>query len=328
MKKNISVIIRILVSIGIIFALFKFVPYQELVIHLKNVNYGYLTAAFWVLAGGYLLCIFRWQLILKHIGLIFNFKQLFIASLCGLFFNLFFPSILASDVFRAMTLKCYDDVSYKKVAASIIVDRLSGFLAFACTAVVAFLIADHFMDTQNLSAPIVILASILLCAVFFVFSKHALKVILFFTKRNSRLCEKIIAMHSTLYLFREKPAVSFIALGLSTMIQGTLVLSFYYTAWAFHAQPSLLAFFIVVPIINALALLPITIAGLGTREGASIYFFSQLGISKSMALGISLVNFTITTIFSLIGGIFYVLVYNRWVQSHKKQPKSEDTATL
>jgi hypothetical protein len=64
-----------------------------------------------------------------------------------------------------------------------------------------------------------------------------------------------------------------------------------------------------------IALVPITIAGAGLREGAVVYFFTLIGIAKQISLGISLLNLAFTIFVGLCGGIFYVTVYHRWLQS-------------
>lgn len=71
----------------------------------------------------------------------------------------------------------------------------------------------------------------------------------------------------------------------------------------------------VIPIVMALALIPITIAGAGTREAAFVYFFTAYyGIPESIGLGMSLVNLIYLVSAGLLGGIFYVTVYHRWLQ--------------
>ena len=62
------------------------------------------------------------------------------------------------------------------------------------------------------------------------------------------------------------------------------------------------------------------IAGAGTRDAASIYFFSLVGVSKAIALSLSLINLASSILISLIGGIFYVGVYHNMVQNKALHP--------
>ena len=60
---------------------------------------------------------------------------------------------------------------------------------------------------------------------------------------------------------------------------------------------------ILVAIITAL---PISIAGLGTREAAVIYFFSLFGLNKEIAVLFSLLIFTVDILVISLGLIFYL----------------------
>ena len=86
-------------------------------------------------------------------------------------------------------------------------------------------------------------------------------------------------------------------------------------AKAFYVEANLIHFFILVPIIMVIALIPITIAGAGTRDASAVYFFSLIGIGKSIGLGVSLLNLLSMVIASIAGGILYITVYHRYFQS-------------
>jgi uncharacterized membrane protein YbhN (UPF0104 family) len=90
---------------------------------------------------------------------------------------------------------------------------------------------------------------------------------------------------------------------------------FFVTSKAFGLDLGIIYFLILVPIIMMIALIPITIAGAGTREAAAVYFFSLVGINKSIGLGMSLLNLAFTIFIGLLGGIFYVTIYHRRLQS-------------
>ena len=58
----------------------------------------------------------------------------------------------------------------------------------------------------------------------------------------------------------------------------------------------------VVAIVSLAQSLPISIAGLGVREGVYVYLLHQLGVSTSMALALSLVIFAMQVAMALTGG--------------------------
>ena len=64
----------------------------------------------------------------------------------------------------------------------------------------------------------------------------------------------------------------------------------------------------------AVASVPVTIAGAGTREASAVYLFSLVGIDKNIGLGISLLNLIFLIGAGILGGLIYVSIYYRWLQ--------------
>ena len=62
---------------------------------------------------------------------------------------------------------------------------------------------------------------------------------------------------------------------------------------------------LLVPAVMEIAMLPISIAGWGVREGASIVAFGTLGLPPHNALGASVAFGLIVAAVSLIGGILW-----------------------
>jgi uncharacterized membrane protein YbhN (UPF0104 family) len=66
-------------------------------------------------------------------------------------------------------------------------------------------------------------------------------------------------------------------------------------------------FFLYVPLITVLAMLPVSVAGLGVREGGVVFFFGKVGVDPATALGMSLIWFSLTVLVSAIGGLALLL---------------------
>ncbi|MCD6227907.1 MAG: flippase-like domain-containing protein, partial [Candidatus Omnitrophica bacterium] len=117
---------------------------------------------------------------------------------------------------------------------------------------------------------------------------------------------------------RKRPSIFWrTAIYFSLPVQIVTVFSFFFVCKSFYIDLDLVYFFIFVPIIMLIAFLPITVAGIGTREAATIYFFSKVGLSRPVSLGMSVMNLVFLIGISLIGGIIYVMVYHRWLESYK-----------
>jgi uncharacterized membrane protein YbhN (UPF0104 family) len=67
-----------------------------------------------------------------------------------------------------------------------------------------------------------------------------------------------------------------------------------------------LAFMIFIPLITLFAMIPISISGLGVREGAFVLFFGFIGMRPEIATAMSLMWFFTVSASSLIGLIEYI----------------------
>lgn len=63
----------------------------------------------------------------------------------------------------------------------------------------------------------------------------------------------------------------------------------------------------LVPSASIISLLPVTIAGLGLREGAYVVLFSNMGIAPANSFSISLLVFTLNIWLCITGGILYLI---------------------
>ncbi|NIL95673.1 MAG: hypothetical protein GTO53_00545, partial [Planctomycetales bacterium] len=65
-------------------------------------------------------------------------------------------------------------------------------------------------------------------------------------------------------------------------------------------------YFLYLPIINSIAAVPVSIAGLGVREGLYSMMFGQVGVAQSVAVAMSLFGYFAILFWSLVGSIFFL----------------------
>jgi uncharacterized membrane protein YbhN (UPF0104 family) len=93
---------------------------------------------------------------------------------------------------------------------------------------------------------------------------------------------------------------------LSLIIQSTVIISYYILAAGLRMSIPFGYFFLLIPLTTAVAMLPISLAGLGIREGAFVFLFTKVGATQAEALSLSLLWFFISVFINLIGGIEYI----------------------
>jgi len=82
-------------------------------------------------------------------------------------------------------------------------------------------------------------------------------------------------------------------------------LQFYFLLWAFE-DVAPLVMTICFPLVMLVNSVPITIGGLGIREGAAVLFFSQFAVQESSALGAALLLFAINILIPGLCGLAFI----------------------
>jgi uncharacterized membrane protein YbhN (UPF0104 family) len=126
--------------------------------------------------------------------------------------------------------------------------------------------------------------------------------------RSEFMLGKIKEMHSAIYIYKKHGRCLVKALAISFVYQIIAVIVVVYViSLSLDVRIPLLYFFIFCPIIGIFEMLPISLNGLGIREGAFLFFFTKVGVSDAQALSMSFLMYAIVLSVSLIGGVIYAL---------------------
>ncbi len=98
-----------------------------------------------------------------------------------------------------------------------------------------------------------------------------------------------------------------LTLALSLLVQAGNVLVVWLIGQAIHAPVPAAYYWVMVPMVSLLTLLPISVNGMGVREEATILFLAPLGVAAGTALTLSVLWFAVSATVSLVGGAVYLL---------------------
>ena len=65
-------------------------------------------------------------------------------------------------------------------------------------------------------------------------------------------------------------------------------------------------FFLFVPLLAVIVSLPISLNGIGVREGAGVVLFGLVGVAHSMAFTLQFTTYLVALAVSLIGGVVFL----------------------
>lgn len=319
LKKIFTIFLRVGISIVLLAYLFKQTDEKALFNIVRNSDKALLVTAFFVFSLNYILCLFRWKMLLEAAKINLSLKRVIISFAGGTFFNLFLPSTIGGDFVRSVDLAIHTKRP-REIIATVLLDRLSGYIGLVVVALVATLLGFKLIAEKGVFLSVGLITLILVLVLVVLFNKTVYSKINKFlhSARVGGIKESIKNLHHEMHIFRHKQDIILSNLVLSLLVQIISPVSFYIIALSLDVKVNILYFFIFMPIITAITLLPISIGGLGIRDTSTILFFAQAGIGKNTAFAMSLISFSFILICGILGGLIYVLtVRHRRLQHHK-----------
>ncbi len=325
-KNTLSLAGRVLLSVALLYYLFSRIDVEKTWGVLRTAQFGFLGYAGITFLGINGVLLLRWLVFIKALALASPVREVVRYYFIGLFGNIFLPSAIGGDLIKMYGL-CRNNSQKTRVVASVILDRLSGFVAIILVSFAALILGYRLVQDSALFVP---LAGVTACAGFFA-------CVLFNEKIYSFCCcifslwpkiqGALMDLHYDLALMRGRRQQGLLAIGISCLSQVMYAVTWYLIARALGEGVSLICFLIFVPLTCIAASFP-SIGGLGVREIGAVYLFGKVGMESGIAASISLINFILMVIVGLMGGIVYVFTLSSGrVQYHSSDVSSRASDT-
>lgn len=256
---------------------------------------------------GYVISTVRWQRLLFAEGIRLPLWRLALVYFEGAFFNLFLPTLIGGDIVRGYAIYRITR-GHDASIASILVDRLSGFAALIVIALVALGLAYGEVRDPQVAAMILGVAAAFFTMIAVLLNERV-KTCASGLLRGmglTRFQVKLQGMVEALHRYRGHYRALSQALLLSALLQGLIIVTYYLIGTGLNLGVPIAYFFLYVPLITFVAMLPVSVAGLGVREGGAVYFFAKVGVDAAAALSMSLAWFSLTLIVSSLGGLAFL----------------------
>jgi glycosyltransferase 2 family protein len=304
MRKHLSTLFKLLVTIGGLAYVVWQVPLGEVRAALTNVNWGWVLVCFMLMNTSLLVRAYRWNLLLRGLGIPVRFPRLVELYFVGSFFNILLPSGFGGDFVRAMEVA--QDVPANVAAGTVIVDRMTGLLALFLMALAALPFRpDSFPDALF---TLVTLSSLVGLAAGFLLLEG--RVIQRFGRwlppRFSPAGDGPVGR-----LFQAVQGVGWRAILGALLI--SLLFNLILVGWwvaaglALNLQVPTAYYLLVVPILSVALLIP-SIGGLGLREALAPPLFAGAGLTDHQAVALSLIVFAVTRLSGLLGAPVYLVL--------------------
>jgi len=305
MNKKIAVLLKVIVSLGLIIFLINQVDFQGIVNILKNVDITMIIYAMILLTIQVFIATTRWQFVLKCQKIMLDYKNTLQIFWPGLFFNQAMPSSVGGDVMRGYYLK-KQGITLGRATLGVLMDRLFGMLGLVVLVVASLpLLFELINDPIARSGVLFIALGISLVLLFLFFTdklpgnfSHLRVVRGFYSlSQDGRHC---IAGHYN----------GLIILVISILIHLISVIAVMIMAAGLGINVEWGGFLLIIPLVTLMMVVPISIAGWGVREGVMVVGFGYLGVAPEAALALSILYGLLMLVVALPGGIVWTLKRN------------------
>lgn len=296
-----------IIGIAIFIFLLTRIDLHKFVAIVKTANPLFLGLAVLLTLIQVLLQTYKWDVLLKLQGMEVHYTQLVKLQLKSAFYGSITPGRVGSFS-KIPHLKQITNYSLSICAPSVIIDRFLDMI----TVLVMAVIGAGLILTSNTYViyEVGILTFILIIGFFILLDKKLMKKFMnlffkiFIIKKLKTFVDESFEDFYKNIPTKKHLIYPFILSVLAWVLTYSIS---YAIALAIHVQIPYLAFIFLFPIATIVGMIPITLAGIGTREVALIGLLSIYGVTPEQAIAISLLGFIFSSMIpSLLGGIYSI----------------------
>jgi uncharacterized protein (TIRG00374 family) len=300
-------LLKVLLSAGLMVYLLSRVPLDQLGETLRTADRTWLLAALLALLGSNLLASLQWERLLAAVEIRIPFWKVCAYYHVGLFFNNFLPAGIGMDLARVVDASRYGR-SRAAAVSTVIMDRIIGTVALAGVALITTLPAiDRFHLTLVYLALVAFFGTSVLL-LWAVFHPRSLPMIEGVLRRFGlgRLGPHLDELAARFRHFRDKRRLLLGLLLLACLVQLSRVGVHALVARSLGLQIPLTYFLLFVPLLAVIVSLPISLNGIGVREGAGIVLFGLIGVDRAHAFSLQFTTYLVGVAVSLLGVVVFL----------------------
>ncbi len=275
--------------------------------YVREVNPSWIVIAVCLLGIGRLITGWRWRVLLDIQGIHIPFKTILSFLFVSNFFNTFLPSTIGGDAIRASDSSRHSRLPAESIT-TIVVERMMGICALATIAFVCFLCGIGSNGNLRLFFwPVLLLVVLTYAALILTLNRRLAELTVTALRRiHAKRAEgKVRRVSLVLSELKQNKASMMKAGLLSLLLQVNVVFFTYVVALSMNLRIPLIDFFVIVPIVLVILILPVSINGIGLRENAYALMFAGY-ITGEEAVALSWVLLALSLFLGGVGGVFYI----------------------
>ncbi len=290
-KNNMIILLKITVTIVLLMLILSKIDLKMIRFSIDNVNLKYFIFAFLCSAFFLFSKAFKWRYLLKDQNEYISFSTALKSLFAGLSLGIITPGH-AGEISRAFFVETKNRI---KIAGLVIFDRLFDLLGVFILSISGAFFFSHLLGIIAIILCISLISLIMYFKKFNIFLGKAVKKIAYLRKLFDNIDDiNGFNIYSIIYMS---------ILSLIPFMNG--IFQFYFLISAFE-KISLKTAFLTVPMIALVNLIPITIAGIGIREGSAILLLSNFNVSSEASASAAFIQFLMNSALPAILGIVFI----------------------
>lgn len=275
---------------------------------LASATTGAIILAIGVILFAFLIGSLRWWLLLRHSTDSVSFRGILPSYYLGIFFNNVLPTAMGGDAIRTIHLGLRG-IGVKSLVGSAVMDRGVGLLVVLGMGIICAPFAPEITLTPRDKLLLAGAAATMLVGIWLLFNTGFLK----FTQRllvkyqNTRVRHFLLDTLRLCHSYRSARGKLLAATGLTIFMQSSVIMSYYMLGKTVGITLSPVTYFSIVPLVFLASAFPVSLGGIGVREGTLVALLRAVGIDTQTAVTLSLLYLFAHLASSMPGGLVILL---------------------
>jgi uncharacterized protein (TIRG00374 family) len=305
MKKTLlRTLLRISVSALLIFLLLRKTDFSAILMTMNNFSFINLLAAFLLFSFTFVILAYKWKILLPEYSLFLLIKTILI----GHFYSTVLPGQIAGEAAKAYTLG-KGKKNAEVIAASVLIDKTTGLLGLLIVGISGLFFSKTIIP-QALTISLIIATFLVACIlvliqVKFVFST-ILKILKYFKSvfpKAQKIFNQIELLIHAWRMYSKKSKILFYSVLFGILYQVVSIFTNMLLSDELNISVSFFDWSWIAAFLSFALLIPLSIGGIGIREGTLVGVLAVVGVIPENALALSFSLFGFTVIYAIVGGI-------------------------
>lgn len=311
-RKNALTILKILVTGASLYWLVTLADFSAVHRVLASATTSAIILAIGMVLFAFLIGGLRWWLLLCHSTDSIPFRRILPSYYLGIFFNNILPTTMGGDAIRTIHLGLRG-IDIKALVGSAVMDRFVGLLVILGMGIICIPFAPEIALEPRDTVPLGAAAVTVSLGVWLLFNPGFLK----FTQRlsaryqHTRVRRFLLDMLQLCHSYRSAHGKLLAATGLTIFMQSSVIMSYYTLGSMVGITLSPMTYFSIIPLVFLAGAFPISLGGIGIREGVLVGLLAGIGVDTQAAIALSLLYLFAHLITSMPGGLVILIGRSR-----------------